>query len=145
MKGLIAIFVSGVMLAAPAFSDEVTEFSIDDVMTSVRAKEALQDDIAFSYAGQEYSASANIILEATTLQTINGFLKSDRNACELAFIAAMTELKSIAIAKGGNALVDIRSSLSADSVEREDGTYGCISKTTVAEVSLTGSVAILAD
>jgi uncharacterized protein YbjQ (UPF0145 family) len=145
MKGLIAVFVSGVMLAAPAIADEIKEFSIDDVMTSVRAKEALQDDITFAYAGQEYTASANILLEATALQTINGFLKSDRNACELAFIAAMKELKSIAVAKGGNALVDIRSSLSADSVEREDGAYGCISKTTVAEVSLTGSVAILAD
>ncbi|MFQ3324943.1 MAG: hypothetical protein ACI90U_002775 [Pseudomonadales bacterium] len=145
MKGLIAVFVSGVMLAVPAIADEIKEFSIDDIMSSVRAKEALQDDITFSYAGQEYTEAANILLEATTLQTTNGFLKSDRNACELAFIAAMKELKSIAVAKGGNALVDIRSSLSADSVEREDGTYGCISKTTVAEVSLTGSVAILAD
>ncbi|MFT6311410.1 MAG: hypothetical protein ACJAQS_001783, partial [Porticoccus sp.] len=89
MKGLIAVFVSGVMLAAPAIADEIKEFSIDDVMTSVRAKEALQDDITFAYAGQEYTASANILLEATALQTINGFLKSDRNACELAFIAAM--------------------------------------------------------
>jgi uncharacterized protein YbjQ (UPF0145 family) len=145
MKGLVAILISGVMLASPAMADEITDFLIDDVMTSVRAKETLKDDVPFYYGNQDYSAPVKVLSEATTRQKINGFLKSDRNACELAFLAAMKELKAITIAKGGNAVVNIHSSLDGDSVERKSGTYACISKTTVAQVSLTGSVVILED
>ena len=145
MKGLVTILISGVMLASSAMANEITEFSIDDVMTSVRAKETLKDDMPFYYGDQDYSTPVKVLSEATTRQKINGFLKSDRNACELAFLAAMKEFKAIAIAKGGNAVVNIHSSLNGDSDQRKNGTYGCISGMTVAEVSLTGSIVILED
>jgi uncharacterized protein YbjQ (UPF0145 family) len=145
MKGLVTVLISGVMLALPAMADEITEFSIDDVMTSVRATETLKDDMPFYYGNQDYSTPVKVLSEATTQQKINGFLKSDRNACELAFLAAMKELKAIAIAKGGNAVVSIHSNLEGDSVERKSGTYACISKTTVAQVSLAGTIVILED
>jgi hypothetical protein len=140
MKGLVTVLISGVMLALPAMADEITEFSIDDVMTSVRATETLKDDMPFYYGNQDYSTPVKVLSEATTQQKINGFLKSDRNACELAFLAAMKELKAITIAKGG-----IHSNLDGDSVERKSGTYACISKTTVAQVSLAGTIVILED
>jgi hypothetical protein len=144
MKGLSAVLISGVMLSTPTVADEITEFSIDDVMTSVRATETLKNDILFYYSNQQYPAPVKVLLKASTQQKINGFLKSDRNACELAFLAAMKELKRIAVVEGGNALVNIHSSLDGDSANRESDTFGCLSKTTVAQVSLVGSVVILA-
>ena len=145
MKALVAIFISSVMLASPVIAGEILKFSTDDVMISVRATETLKDDISFYFDGQDFQAPIKVLSEATTQQKINGFLKSDRNACELAFLAAMKELKDIAIAKGGNAVANIHSSLKDDNGQRPDGTYGCISGMTVAEVSLTGSIVVLKD
>jgi uncharacterized protein YbjQ (UPF0145 family) len=145
MKALIAMLFSSVMLASPVTAAEVLEFSIDDVMASVRATETLKSDISFYHSGQDSLLTTKVLSAATTQQKINGFLKSDRNACELAFLAAMKELKLIALAKGGNALVNIHSSLSEDKEERKDGFYGCISKIAIAEVSLTANIVVLDD
>lgn len=90
-------------------------------------------------AGQKHPPIAKSLGEFSSNRRTNAFNKSDRSACQIAFLSAIIALQQRARAEGGNAVVEIRSITRHEDLS-SPSQYRCAAGNVVANVVLTGRV-----
>ncbi|WP_039916000.1 heavy metal-binding domain-containing protein [Cellvibrio mixtus] len=122
--------------------DDIKEFSIADALATEQAKSILGDDIKFYFGEQAHGAIAKNIVQVGTNKKTNGVGKTDRQACEWAFLSAMKSLRERAQREGANAVVNIRSNYrNVTSTSTE--TFKCGSGAIMSGVALLGDVVVI--
>jgi uncharacterized protein YbjQ (UPF0145 family) len=119
--------------------DDIKEFSIADALATEKAKEILGSDIKFYFGAQSHGAVAKKFGEFGTNKKTNGVGKSDRQACEWAFLSAMKSLRERAQREGANAVVNIRSNYRSNTTSSPD-TFKCGAGNIMVGVALLGDV-----
>lgn len=84
-------------------------FSLQDALGTEAAKEKLGDSVRFYFGEQEHPVAEKKFGEFMSNKKTNSFNKSDKQACEWAFLSAMLSFQQRALSEGGNAVVNIRS------------------------------------
>jgi hypothetical protein len=138
--GLITLFLC---VAVPADArDDRLQMPILDAMSTPDAKAKLTGGIRFFFGPQKHATPTRSMGEFTANKKTNFANKSDKDACEWAFLAAALSLQERARQLGGNAVVNIRSAYK--NVEFSSETqYECGAGTFVGGVALRGEVVLL--
>ena len=124
--------------------NEVLRFLIDDAMTQPKAAEKLNDSVRMFFGDQEHPPVEREIGTYTSNKKTNAFNKSDKKACEWAFLSAMISLQSRAIQMGADAVINIRSYYYKNDFSSATE-YECGAGNVVAGVTMIGEVVKLAE
>lgn len=119
--------------------DDIKEFSIADALATEQAKNILGDDVKFYFGDQPHGAVAKKFGEFGTNKKTNGVGKTDKQACEWAFLSAMKSLRERAQREGANAVVNIRSNYRNATSSSAD-TFKCGSGALMSGVALLGDI-----
>ncbi|MBL4828526.1 MAG: excinuclease [Aliivibrio sp.] len=119
--------------------DEVLDFSIQNALDLVAAKEKLGTDVAFFFGEQKHGKTEPNYVNVKTNKKTNAFNKTDEEACQWVFLSAMIALKERAVKEGYNAVVEIKSNYKNNLTSNEK-TFQCGAGTFVAGVALTGKL-----
>ncbi|MDR2506373.1 MAG: excinuclease ABC subunit A [Candidatus Accumulibacter sp.] len=142
MKKLLNIFVLVLCLGFSMETiarDDRRMFSLKDALNTPEAKQRLDPKIRLFFGKQRHPAIAKNFGEWRTNKKTNAFNKSDKEACEWAFLSAALELQERAKKEGGNAVVGIKSNYK--NAERGSETeYMCGCGAVMAGVALKGNV-----
>jgi uncharacterized protein YbjQ (UPF0145 family) len=129
--------------AAATARDDHKMFPLEDALNTPAAKEKLDPNVKFYFGKQSHPKVVKVIGEWSTNKKTNAFNKSDKEACEWAFLSAMLTLEGRARSEGGNAIINIRSNYK--NIETSSDTeYMCGAGTFVAGVAFKGEVVKLA-
>jgi hypothetical protein len=102
------LVVAALVVAAPAQSrDELLHMPIKDAMEAAVASGKLDKDVKLFFGTQKYPKAAGEFGTFTSNKKANFFGKSDKEACERAFLSAIISLQERAKKEGGNAVVTI--------------------------------------
>ena len=99
---LLATLVAGSAIAR----DDVQTFPIADVLNNPSYASRLAG-VKFFFADQAHPAVAQEFGEYQSNKKTNAFNKSDKEACEWAFLSALLSFHQRALAEGGDAVVGI--------------------------------------
>lgn len=138
----ISVVVLGACAAHASARDSVEDFLIADAMSSSDAKNILGEHIKFYFGDQAHPKVVKDITTSSYLRKTNGANKTDKDACNWAFLSAMKELKEKAQSMGGNAVVNIRSNYSNNETSSPE-TYKCASGLLMSSVALVGDVVVI--
>jgi uncharacterized protein YbjQ (UPF0145 family) len=138
----ISVVVLGACAMHAAARDSVEEFLISDVMSSPDAKNILGEHIKFYFGDQEHPKVIKEITETSYLRKTNGANKSDKDACNWAFLSVMKELKEKAQSMNANAVVNIRSNYLNNPTSSTE-TFKCASGMLMSSVNLVGDVVVI--
>ena len=83
--------------------------SIEEALEWGEREGVLRDSISLYFGDQEHATIERDLGTFTSNKKTNGVGKSDRKACQWAFLTAIKSLQGRAAAEGGNAVVDIHS------------------------------------
>ncbi len=119
--------------------DNIQDYSIADALASAQAKDILGTDIKFYFGDQPHGAIVKKFVESRTNKKTNGANKSDKEACEWAFLSTMKTLREKAQSLGANAVVNIRSNY-RNNLTSSATTFKCGSGMLVSGVALVGDV-----
>ncbi len=119
--------------------DDIQDYFIADALASAQAKEILGTDIKFYFGDQAHGAIVKKFVESRTNKKTNGANKSDKEACEWAFLSTMKALREKAQSLGANAVVNIRSNY-RNNLTSSATTFKCGSGMLVSGVALVGDV-----
>jgi len=112
MKQLFLFAVLAVLVLgfSPSHArNTILRYSIDSAMNQPEAKAKLNDAVRMYFGDQAHPAVERQLGTVTANRKTNAFGKSDRVACEWAFLSAMITLQENAIRRGGDAVINIRS------------------------------------
>jgi uncharacterized protein YbjQ (UPF0145 family) len=131
-------------LAQPALArDDHLMLPLKDALETSAAQSKLDKNIQLVFGKQAQAKVEKSMGEWKTNKKTNAFNKSDKEACEWAFLSAVLELQERAQKEGGNAVVDIKSNYK--SIERtSEDQYMCGAGGVMAGVALKGTVVKLA-
>ncbi|HSX50052.1 MAG TPA: heavy metal-binding domain-containing protein [Cellvibrio sp.] len=136
----------GLVLGACALNasarDDIVDYSVADALASEQAKNILGTEIQFYFGDQPHGTVTKTILETRTNKKTNGANKSDKEACEWAFLSAMKALKEKAQSVGANAVVNIRSNYRNNTTSSAT-TFKCGSGMLISGVALIGDVVVI--
>jgi uncharacterized protein YbjQ (UPF0145 family) len=104
MTAALALLFSGVADAR----DTKHMLPIKDAMAANQAMETLGSDVKFFF-GPDAPKSTQVLGTFVSNKKTNFVGKTDKQACEWAFLSAMISLRDRAVAEGGNAVVNIES------------------------------------
>lgn len=137
LAGLLALS------AIPAQSrDERLRFPIKDAMEAAEASGKLDPDIKLFFGEQKHSKVVRAFGEFSTNKKTNFFNKSDKQACEWAFLSAIIALQKRAQVEGGNAVIEIASVYRGGNLSSATE-YECGAGNVTGGVALRGKVAQL--
>ena len=141
MKQVICfLLVSILQISSAAYArDTIGDYSIQEAMDLEQSKSALGDNIKFFFGDQSHGKVAKTFGEFRTSKKTNAFNKTDKAACQWAFLSAMVSLKDRAIREGGNAVIDIKSNYK-NHITSSSSTFQCGSGAIIAGVALVGTV-----
>ena len=105
LAAVAATLMSGIALAR----DTQLKLPIKDAMENAAAKEKLGTGVKFFFGPQTAPKAEKSLGTFTSNKKTNFVGKSDKEACEWAFLSAMISLRDRAIAEGGNAVINIQS------------------------------------
>lgn len=118
-------------------------FPIQDAMTTPDAQQKLNQNIKFYFGDQPHPKIARSFGEFQSNKKTNAFNKSDKGACEWAFLSAMLSFQERALSEGGNAVVNIKSYYHKNLISDRDQ-YECGAGNLMAGVTFKGTVVKLA-
>ena len=119
--------------------DDRHMFPLKDALNTAEAKQRLDPGVRLFFGKQKHPAIAKSFGEGRTNKKTNAFNKSDKEACEWAFLSALLELQERAKKEGGNAVVGIKSNYKNTEYSSEKD-YICGSGALMAGVALKGKV-----
>ncbi len=97
-------------LSSPVLArDEVLKMSLQDAMNNDEAKARLDPEIKLYFGDQAYANPAQRFGTFTSNKKTSFAKKSDKVACEWAFLSAALALQERALREGGDAVVNITS------------------------------------
>ena len=127
-------------LASPAFGRDTHHmYPIKEALEAPEAQSKLDKDVKLFFGSQPQAKSAKVLGEWSTNKKTNAFNKSDKQACEWAFLSAVLELQERAHKEGGDAVVNIKSNYKNSERSSEDE-YLCGAGALMAGVALKGTV-----
>ena len=131
----LAIFTPGVSYAR----NDYKEYSIAEAMALDVYKSKLGNEVRF-YFGDSRPHSVNQTFgEWPSLKKTNAFNKTDKFACQWAYLSALLSLKKRAIAEGGNAVINIKSN-NDHNIKSSSETFECEVGNIIASVAVLGTV-----
>lgn len=140
---LLTLSISALIISLCATSasarDDIADYSVADALASEQAKNILGTDIKFYFGDQPHPAVTRNVSEYSTNKKTNGANKSDKEACEWAFLSAMKSLRERAQSVGANAVVNIRSNY-RNNTTSSSTTFKCGSGALMSGVALKGDV-----
>ena len=94
MKNIILIAIVNLLLISSAIArDDISSYSIDEVLSLEKSKNALGTDINFYFGEQKHAkVEKNFGIFKTNKKT-NAFNKTDKEACQWVFLSAMVSLR----------------------------------------------------
>ncbi len=123
--------------------DSYLMFPIKDAMNTSAAKEKLNAGIGLYFGEQRTPQVIKSLGEYTTIKRTNSFNKSDKRACEWAFLSGMLALQKRALKEGGNAVIAIQSYYKKHLVNSTTE-YECEAGALMAGITFKGEVVKLA-
>lgn len=123
--------------------DTEHHFPIADAMASEAAQGKLDAGVKFYFAGQKTPKVKAKLREAATNKKTNAFNKSDKEACEWAFLSAMVQLQEKAKELNADAVINIHSYYKKDAF-KSSTEYECHAGGLLAGVALKGEFVKLA-
>ena len=127
--------------ASPALArDDRLMFPVTDGMERGKTtKERIDPDIKVYFGKRKSPAVERKFGEFTANRKTNATNKTDKEACEIAFVSAIISLQQRARREGGNAVVNVASVYKNENRE-SNAEYLCGAGTFVAGVALRGTV-----
>ena len=144
-KVITAAFVTLAIIAMSQKTvarDDRLMFPTGDALSTVAAQNRLQG-IDFYFGDQKHPEVLKDLGEFNTNKKTNAFNKSDKQACEWAFLSALVQLQERARNLGANAVINIRSNYRNNEVVSETE-YQCGAGHIFAGVALKGRIVKLA-
>ena len=144
-KVITAAFVTLAIIAMSQKTvarDDRLMFPTGDALSTVAAQSKLQG-IDFYFGDQKHPEVLKDFGEFNTNKKTNAFNKSDKQACEWAFLSALLQLQERARNLGANAVINIRSNYRNNEVVSETE-YQCGAGHIFAGVALKGRIVKLA-
>lgn len=139
--GFIIILVG--MIGSAHARDTEHHFPIEEALNAESAKGKLDDSVKLYFSGQKTPKVQTKLSEAATNKKTNAFNKTDKEACEWAFLSAMLQLQDKAKSLGADAVVNIHSYYKKD-VFKSSTEYECHAGGLIAGVALKGEFVKLA-
>jgi uncharacterized protein YbjQ (UPF0145 family) len=140
--GLVAILTCfAALLAAPTTMARDTKVlrPIADAMATPDAKARLNMGVQFFFGNTAHPPVAQSFGEFMSNKKTNGTNKSDKEACEWAFLSAMLSFQQRAVAVGGNAVINIKSYYRQNEISSETQ-FECGSGALMSGVTFKGEV-----
>lgn len=133
------------ILALPLAQARDTQhmFSIKDALNTPDAKAKVDKDIGLYFGEQKHPAVKKNHGELKTSKKTNAFGKSDKEACQWAFLSAIVALQDRAAQMGVDAVVNIRSNYDNQEVSSTTE-FECGAGNVIAGVALKGEFVDLA-
>jgi uncharacterized protein YbjQ (UPF0145 family) len=136
----VLIFLSVMPAATTTMArDTKVMWPIADAMATPDAKARLNMGVTFFFGNTAHPPVAQSFGEFMSNKKTNGTNKSDKEACEWAFLSAMLSFQQRAVAVGGNAVINIRSYYKQNEVSSETQ-YECGSGALMSGVTFKGEV-----
>jgi len=129
----VALFSSGA-----AARDDVGTYPVADVLQNPEYAERLEG-VKFYFGEQAHPEIEHSFGEFQSNKKTNAFNKSDKEACEWAFLSALLSFRERALAEGGNAVVNIRGNYKKQAFSSETD-FQCGAGALMAGVTLVGDV-----
>jgi len=104
---LVALGALLLVSFAAVARDDVGTYPLADVLGNPEYAQRLEG-VKFFFGKQPHPAVARSFGEYQSNKKTNAFNKSDKEACEWAFLSALLSFHERALAEGGDAIVDIR-------------------------------------
>ena len=113
MKAIITAGVAIVALSSMSVAvarDDYLSFPVKDALAKGQTtKDRLDPEIPLYFGKQKTAVVEKRLGEYSSARNTNGVGKSDKEACEIAFVSAAISLQSRARKEGGNAVINIES------------------------------------
>jgi uncharacterized protein YbjQ (UPF0145 family) len=119
--------------------DTKVMWPIADAMATPDAKARLNMGVQFFFGNTAHPPVAQSFGEFMSNKKTNGTNKTDKEACEWAFLSAMLSFQQRVVAAGGNAVINIRSYYRQNEVSSETQ-YECGSGALMSGVTFQGEV-----
>ena len=139
MKKIVLLMMSLFLVSSAYARDDVADYSIKEAMITAKEKSVLTNRVKFYYGKQKHAATARNYGNFKTNKKTNAMGKSDKQACEWAFLSALKSLEGRALKEGGNAVINIKSNYK-NNLTSNTKTFQCGAGTFVAGVALSGDV-----
>jgi len=136
---LLGLVLAAASMAASAGRDERLFFPIEDVYASDDLKLKINPDVKLFFGKQEHPDPEASYGVFTANRKTNFLNKSDKEACQIAFVSAVVALQERAQKEGGNAVIAIRNVYRKDNFVSETE-YECGAGTVIGGVALQGEV-----
>lgn len=147
MKHLAYFVVIAALLFSTSVSDArntIHRVSIEAAMAQAEAATRLDSSIQLFFGDQAHPPVERELGTYTANKKTNAFGKSDEEACEWAFLSAMISLQQRAVARGGDAVINIRSYYYRNNFSSATE-FECGAGALMAGVTMVGDVVKLAD
>lgn len=139
MRKFMAILAIFGLFTSLAARDEVLYFDINDVLNSEQAKKLLNPNIKFIFGAN--SVKSDIIVKGLqSNKKTNAFAKSDKQACERAFLSALISFSERAVKEGGTRVVNLTGYYKKQAFNSESQ-FQCGAGAIMAGVTLVGDIA----
>ena len=135
---LACLFVTGVCQAR----DDLNRYSVEEALNTSDAQSKLNKGYTFLFGKQEHKEVVSNHGEFMSNKKTNAFNKSDKQACQWAFLSAMLTFQDRVAKEGGNAVINIRSYYKKHDFTSETE-FECGNGSLMAGVTLVGDVVTL--
>jgi hypothetical protein len=137
--GRVAVLVASLVVAATAVArDDVGTYPLADVFSNPEYAQRLEG-VRFFFGTQAHPPIEKSFGEYQSNKKTNAFNKSDKHACEWAFLSALLSFHQRALSLGGDAVVDIQGYYKKQPFSSETE-FQCGAGATMAGVTLKGTV-----
>ncbi|MCB1788659.1 MAG: hypothetical protein KDJ24_00050 [Gammaproteobacteria bacterium] len=140
---LVVIAVLACVVSVANARDSREMYSIKEALNSEDAKAQLDGSVRFYFGNQKHPAVAKRHGEFMSNKKTNAFNKTDKRACEWAFLSAMLSFQERAQREGGNAVINIRSFYKRNKISSATE-FECGAGAVIAGVTFLGDVVTLA-
>lgn len=141
--GIVLAVLCAFAVTSASARDDWIMFPIQDALNTVDAKDKLNQGVLFYFGSQKTPKVLQSFGEYQSNKKTNAFNKSDKEACEWAFLSAMLSFQQRALQMGANAVINIKSYYKKHLVDSPTE-YECGAGTFVAGVTFKGTVAKVA-
>jgi len=118
--------------------NDLYDFSIKSALSTPVAKQKIQSNIHLYFGSQKHPKIQRSFGKFSTSKKTNAFNKSDKQACERAFLSAVLQLQRKARSLGANAVVNIKSNYNRIETSSRKN-YKCAAGNIIAGVALKGT------
>ena len=136
---LTLIAALGMFATVAEARDDLGDYSIKEAMSHSDWKDKVRSDIRLYFGSQKHPIVKESFGTYSTNKKTNAFNKSDKLACEWAFLSSIIQLQKRAAQLGANAVINIKSNHDRRETSSRK-TFKCAAGNVIAGVALKGTV-----